>query len=187
MSTWMELSDQYFEWWQDAAGSYVDWFKNQPAVLKGWGDFLDQSLQTKKITDQVVDEFWRVVRLASREEVTRLHERLNVLESHLVGLRERDWAEEVDKRMAGRVVAPEDLKPLQETLDGMESQMAGAPALERVGEAVEHLEAKLGKLLKEVEEIKKIVHQYGHNLHARPATGKRVRARVPKGTSDEAE
>ena len=187
MITWTELSDQYFQWWQDAAGSYVDWFKNEPVLLKGWGGFLDQSLQTKKITDQFVDEFWRAVRLASREEVTRLHERLNVLESHLVELQERDWAEAVDKRIEGKVAAPDDLKPLRKMLDGIERQMAGAPALERVGETIEHLEAKLGKLLKEVEEIKKIVHRYGRNLHARPATGKRPKARVPKGTADETE
>jgi hypothetical protein len=161
MVTWMELSDQYFQWWHDAASSYTDWFKDQPVLLKAWGGFLDQSLQVKRITDQAVDEFWRAVRLASREEITRLHERLNVLESHLVELKERDWAAEVDKRIAGKVVAPEDLKPLRKTLDAMARQMAEASAGEGVREGVAPLEAKLGELFGEVEEIKKILHRYG--------------------------
>ena len=187
MITWMELSDQYFQWWQDAASSYVDWFKDQPVLLKVWGGFLDQSLQMKRITDQALDEFWRAVRLASREEITRLHERLNVLESHLVELKERDWAEEVDKRIVRKVVAPEDLKPLRKTLDVMGKQMAEASAGEGVREGIANLEAKLAELLGEVGEIKKIVHRSGANLDAQPATRKGARRRAPDGTSDAAE
>jgi len=179
MITWMELSDQYFQWWQDAASSYVDWFKDQPVLLKAWGGFLDQSLQMKRVTDQAADEFWRAVRLASREEITRLHERLNLLESHLVELKERDWAEEVDKRITGKVVAPEDLKSLRKTLDAMEKQMAEAFAGERVRAGVAPLEARLGELLGEVEEIKEIVHRYSSYLDAQPAISKGARRRGP--------
>jgi len=187
MITWMELSDQYFQWWQDAAASYVDLFKDQPVLLKAWGGFLDQSLQMKKIADQVLDEFWRAVRLASGEEIVRLHERLNVLESHLVELKERDWAEEVDKRFAGKVVAPEDLKPLRKRLDGMEKQIAEAPADHGVREGIAHLEAKLAELLGEVGEVKKIVHRSSSSLDARPVTRKGATGRAPDGTSDAAE
>jgi len=179
MITWMELSDQYFQWWQDAASSYVDWFKDQPVLLKAWGAFLDQSLQMKRITDQALDEFWRAVRLACREEITRLHERLNVLESHLVELKERDWAEEVDKRIAGKVVAPEDLKPLRKTLDAMEKQIAEASAGAGVREGIASLEARLGELLGELEEIKEIVHRYSSYLDAQPAISKVARRRGP--------
>jgi hypothetical protein len=188
MTTWMELSDQYFGWWQDAASSYVDLFKDQPVLLRAWGGFLDQSLQIKKITDQVFDEFWRSVRLPSWEEIIRLHERLNVLESHLVELKERDWTEEVDKRIAGKVVSPDDLKPLRKTLDGVEKLMAEAAAVGRAGQGIAHLEAKLGKLLEEVEEIKGIVRRYNSTLGgARPATRKGARGRAPEATSGEAE
>jgi len=172
MITWMELSDQYFQWWQDAAATYVDLFKDQPVLLKAWGGFLDQSLQMKKITDQVLDESWRAARLASREEIIRLHERLNVLESHLVELKERDWAEEVDRRITGKVAAPEDLKPLRKMLDAMEIQIAEASAGEGVREGVAPLEAKLAELLGELEEIKEVVHRYSSYLDAQPAISK---------------
>lgn len=187
MMTWMELSDQYFKWWQDAASCYVDLFKDQPFLLRAWGGFLDQSLQVKKITDQVLNEFWRSFRLASREEIIRLHERLNVVESHLVELKERDWAEDVENRIVGKVVSPDDLKPVRRTLEGMEKRMAGAAAVERVGEGMAHLEAELGKLLGEVEQIKEIVRRYSSKLDTRGATSKGARRRAPEGTPDEAE
>jgi hypothetical protein len=187
MMTWTELSDQYFKWWQDAASSYVDLLKDQPLLFKAWGGFLERSLQVKKVTDQVLEEFWRSFRLASREEIIRLHERLNVLESHLVELKERDWAEDVEKRIVGKVVSPDDLKPVRRTLEGMEKRMPGAAAVERVGKGIAHVEAELGKLLKEVEEIEELVRRYSSKLDTRAATSKGPRQRAPEGTPDEAE
>jgi DNA repair exonuclease SbcCD ATPase subunit len=184
MMTWIELSDQYFQWWQDAAGRYVDWIKEQPVVLKAWGGFLDQSLQMKKITDQVIDELWRAVRLTSREDVIRLHERLNLLESHLVELKERDWAEGVIQRIEGKVVAPDDLEGLRNMLDRIERQMAEAAAVQRVREAIANLESKLAELSGDLGEIKKIVHRSSSNLDDQPATSTEPTRTAPDGTSD---
>jgi hypothetical protein len=184
MISWMELSDQYFQWWQDAAGRYLDWFKEQPVVLKAWGGFLDQSLQMKQITDQVIDEFWRAVRLTSREDVIRLHERLNLLESHLVGLQERDWAGGLVKRMEGKVAAPDDLEPLRKMLNGMEKQMAEASAVRGVREGIANLESKLAELSRDVDEIKRIVYRSSSNVDAQPATRSEVTGTGANGPSD---
>ena len=51
--TWMELSDQYVKSWQDAASRYLSLFQDQPYFLESWGQLLDQSLQFKKMADQM--------------------------------------------------------------------------------------------------------------------------------------
>src|SRR3974390_232150 len=114
MMIWTELSDQYFQWWQAATTRYLELFKQEPVFLRGFGFTMERSLQFKKLTDQMMDEVWRNLRLPPLEEITRLQERLNFLESRLVALQERDWSEEVRAKLEKRELATrEDLKPLK--------------------------------------------------------------------------
>jgi polyhydroxyalkanoate synthesis regulator phasin len=185
MLNWMKLSDQYFQWWQEASSRCVDSFKKQPSFLKGWGGFLDQSLQFKQMADQAMDEMWHNFRLPSRKEVGRLHERINHLESLLAELRERDWAEELDDRILkkGKVASPEDLKSLEKTWKELEKHIAGAAELGLVKEAVTQMEAKLDSLTEEAERIKEMLAQSGSKLDALSAAPKQPAKKPAKRTS----
>jgi len=185
MMTWTKLSDQYFQWWQEASTRYVDSFKEQPSFLRGWGGFLDQSLQFKKMADQVMDEMWHNFRLPSREEVTQLHERLNRLESLLMELQQRDWAAEVDSRIMkkGKVASPGDLKSLQKNLNELEKRIAEASELGLVKRSVTQVGAKLDTLAEEAERIKEMLAQSGSKLDALSATSKQPANKPVKQTS----
>lgn len=185
MMTWSELSEQYFQWWQDASTPYLDLCKVQPNFLQGWGGLLDQSLQFKKMADQVMDEMWHNFRLPSREEVTQLHERLNRLESLLVELQQRDWAEEVDSRIMkkGKVASPGDLKSLQKSLNELEKRIAEASELGLVKRSVTQVGTKLDTLAEEAERIKKMLAQSGSKLDALSATSKQTAKKPVKRAS----
>jgi hypothetical protein len=86
----MEAVDRYFQWWHLTAARYLDTYRQHPLFLKSWGSFLEPSLQFKKMADQAVDEMWRQFRLPGREDITRLQERLNFLESRLAELQEQE-------------------------------------------------------------------------------------------------
>ena len=185
MMTWTELSNQYFKWWQDAATQCYDMLGEQTSYLEGWGSLWDQSLHFKKMADQAVDEVWRNFRLPSREDVTRLHERLNLLESHLLELKEQNLAEEVGTRVLkkGQVASSEDLKPLRKSLDDMEKRVAGASELNRVAAGVADMEVKLNSLAGELEQVKELVTRSTSKLETLSAPPKRAAGRPPKRTS----
>lgn len=174
MMTLTELSDQYFQWWQSAASRYVEMFKREPFFLQGMGLFAERSLEFKKLVDQVVDEMWRNFRLPSLEEITRLHERLNLLESHLVTLQERDWAQEVTTVLEKRnLVARDDLKPLKKALADVEKQVADASK-----KITAEVEAKVISLTKELAQIKEAVAQMDPKLGSLAATCERLAAQA---------
>jgi len=185
MMTWMKLSDPYFQWWQQASTRCLDMFKEQPYFFMDWGGLIDQSMQFDKMADQVMDEMWRHFRLPSRKEVTRLHERVNHLESLLVELQKRDWAEEVDSRILkkGTVASPEDLKSLEKTLNELVKRIAGASELGLVKEAVTQMEAKLDSLTDEAERIKEILAQTGSKQDALPSSSKQPAKKSTKRTA----
>ena len=185
MMTWSKLADQYFKWWQDAASPYLALCKEQPYSLKNWGGVVEQSLQFKKMADQLMDETWRHFRLPCREEVTGLHDRLNHLESLLLDLKERDLAEEVDARILkrGRVASPEDLKSLEKTLNELEDRIADASELGRVKEAVTHLGAKLDSLTEQTQRIREMLAQSGSKLDTSSAGSKKPTKKPAKRAS----
>jgi hypothetical protein len=166
MMTWMELSDQYIKWWQDAASRYLNLFQDQPYFLESWGQFLDQSLQFKKMADQMVDEMWHQARLPSREDVVGLHEQLNHLDSRLAEFQDCDWTKKVGTGILekGKVASSADLKSLQKSLKQIERRIAGASEADLVKEGVAHLEAKLAGLTEELEHLKETVVQFGSKL-----------------------
>lgn len=166
MMTWMELSDQYVKWWQGATSRYLDLFQDQPYFLETWGQLLDQSLQFKKMADQMVDEMWHQSRLPSREDVVRLHERLNHLDSRLIELQDFDWSKKVGTGILekGKVASTDDLKSLQKSLKQIEKRIAGASEADLVKEGVTHLEAKLARLTEELDHLKEAVAQFGSKL-----------------------
>jgi chromosome segregation ATPase len=132
MMTFTDLSDQYFQWWQSAATRYLEMFKQQPFFLQGLGFSLERSLEFKKMMEQVADEMWRNFRLPSLEEITRLGEKLNLLESQLVALKERDWAE---------------LDQLREVVTRIEAKMGSLTEdLARIKKAVAEVDPKLSAL-----------------------------------------
>lgn len=185
MMTLMEASDRYFQWWQAAATRYLEVFKEQPLFLKGSGEFLEQSLQFKKMADQAMDEMLHQFRLPSREDVTRLHERLNLMESRLVEIQERDWAKEVATGILqqGNVISRDDLKPLQKALKEMEKRMAGASELDPIKGAMAQVEAKLVSMADEVERLKKMMVQFGPKLDALSAPSRKRGGKITKGVS----
>ncbi len=56
---------------------------------------MERYLEFKKTVDRVMEETWRNLRLPTLEDITRVHERLNLLESRLVALQEENQAQEV--------------------------------------------------------------------------------------------
>jgi hypothetical protein len=155
-------------------------FKEQQCFLTGWGDLADQSLQFRRMADQAVDEMWRNVRLPSRQNVTKLNERLNHLESLLVELKERDWAQDVGTRVLkeGVIASSEDLKSLRQSLASMEKRVVGGPELDLVREGVAQVEAKLDRLTDEVEQLREMVGQSSSKPDTPPAAPK-ARGRKP--------
>lgn len=55
---------------------------------------MERYLELKKMVDRVMEETWRHLRLPTLEDMTRLHERLNLIESKLVALQEENQPEE---------------------------------------------------------------------------------------------
>ena len=82
--------DQVFEWWLGVAEDYLDLIKRYPLFLKWMGISLQQHLEAKRRTDLILERMWRQVGLPPLQEISRLHERLTLLESKLSGLREED-------------------------------------------------------------------------------------------------
>lgn len=80
--------NQYIRWWQHALSQYFEVFLHQPSVLKGFGLLMERYLETKKIGDRMMEELWRNSRLPPAEEITRIHERLNLLEARWASLHE---------------------------------------------------------------------------------------------------
>ncbi len=188
MMTMTELSDQYFHWWQSAATRYLEMFKQEPFLLRGWGFSLERSLEFKKMVSQVMDEIWRNFRLPPLEEIIRLQERVNHLESRLVALQERDWAQEVANTILKKrdIAAREDLKPLKKALTDMEKQMAGASELDRLKATMAQVEAKIGSLAEELVRIKETLTQVDLKLGSLPAASEKLARVAPAREPDTA-
>ena len=168
MKMWTEFSDEYFQWWQSAANRYMEVFKQGPFPLQGMGIPLERSLEIKKMADQLMEEMWRNFGLPPLAEITRLHERLNFLESRLVELQERDWAQEVSAGILEKrdLAAREDLKPLKKALADLEKQMVGTPELKGVQKAVAQVEAKVAEMAGELATIKEALAHLAPQLTA---------------------
>lgn len=80
--------DQVFDWWLGVAEEYFDIMKRNPFFLKWMGISLQRHLEAKRWTDLIMERMWRQMGLPPLQEITRLHERLTLLESKLIGLRE---------------------------------------------------------------------------------------------------
>ena len=87
--------EQYFEWWQSAATRYLNLYEQNPFLLRGFGTYMERYLEFKKMADRLMEETWRNLRLPTMEDITRLHERLNLLESRLVDLQEENQPQEM--------------------------------------------------------------------------------------------
>ncbi len=87
--------EQYFQWWQSAATRYLNLFQQNPLLLRDLGTYMERYLEFKKMMDRVTEETWRNLRLPTLEDITRLHERLSLIESRLVALREEHQAQEM--------------------------------------------------------------------------------------------
>lgn len=167
MMTWMEFSDQYFQWWQAAANRYVELFKQEPVFLRGFGFTMERSLEFKKLMDQIMDEVWRNFRLPSLEEITRLQERLNLLESRLVALQERDLSQEMRAILEKRGLATrEDLKPLKKGLTDLGKTLPDAGELKKVKEGVAQTTAKVSDLGEELARMKEGLTQLDSKIEA---------------------
>jgi chromosome segregation ATPase len=185
MLTWTEFSDRYFQWWQTASSRYLEIFTQEPFLLRGMGFSMERSLEFKKVWDQAIEETWRNFRLPPLEEIIRLQERINHLETRLVDLHERDWGQEVTTAIleTGGLAAKEDLKALKKTLANLEKQMAGAPELERLKQAVAKVKANLDSLARELGTIKEAVTQLDPKLSTLEAVceklAKKASAKTP--------
>ncbi len=84
MTPWTRSVEDYFNWWQSAAARSLKAVQDQPWFFKGLQVNLERYLQARQFSDRFLEEMWRSLRLPSLEEVTRLGERINDLESLLV-------------------------------------------------------------------------------------------------------
>ncbi len=110
---------QYFQWWQSAATRYLDLYQQQPFFLRSVGVYMERYLEFKKAVDRVMEETWRNFRFPTVEDITRVHERLNFLESRLVALQEVNQAQEVAALL-------ENLKSLNRALGDIKKEVAEA-------------------------------------------------------------
>ncbi len=78
---------------------------------------MERYLEFKKMADRLLEETWRNLRLPTLEDITRVHERLNLLESRLVALQEENQAQEVATLL-------EDLKSLNKALGNIKKEVA---------------------------------------------------------------
>jgi len=111
--TTINIFDQYIQWWQSASTQYLEMAKHQPFLLKALGLSLERYLESKRMMDRMLDEWWRSLRLPTLEEVIRIHQRFNFLESRLMALQEQNGGEE-------RAAILEDLKSVKEALEKIE-------------------------------------------------------------------
>ncbi len=79
------------------------------------------------MADRVMEEAWRNLGLPTAEDITRVHERLNLLESRLVALQEESQAQEVATLL-------ENLKSLNQALGKIKQEVAEA---HQSGEAID--------------------------------------------------
>jgi DNA repair exonuclease SbcCD ATPase subunit len=167
MMTLTVLSDQYFQWWQAATTRYLDLFKQEPVFLRGFGLTMERSLEFKKLMDQMMDEAWRNLRLPSLEEITRLQERLNLLESRLVALQERDWSQEVWASLEKRELATrKDLKPLEKALTDINKRLPDPVEMSQMREGLAQIAANALDLPEELAGINEALAQLGAKLEA---------------------
>jgi hypothetical protein len=174
MMSWMEMSESYFKWWRDAMSRYADLLKNEPEVQKQWGAATEYSLRAKEAWDRWLEETWRWWQLPSREDLTRLGERFNVLEEHLVQLRE-----EVSRQREALGRIPKDAEPATKNdvesliravndLTGRVSQSTGP---ERNEDAVREVAAGLERVEEEVRRLRESVSEFGERLNAAESAG----------------
>jgi DNA repair exonuclease SbcCD ATPase subunit len=167
MMTWTDLSDQYFHWWQAATTRYLELFKQEPVFLRGFGFTMERSLEFKKLMDQMMDEAWRNLRLPSLEEITRLQERLNLLESRLVALQERDLSQEVWASLEKRELATrKDLKPLEKALTDINKHLPDPGEMSQMREGLAQITANALNLPEELAGINEALAQLGAKLEA---------------------
>ncbi len=126
MTMWGDFSDQYFQWWQDAVGRYIDIMKKQPLFIHGLGLFLDRYLESQKQANRVLDETWRLMRIPPLEEVIRLHEKLNQLESSMIELQ----AEKAERPESQQIL--QELTSLRDSVSALAEQIRNS--LEEHGE-----------------------------------------------------
>ncbi len=81
--------DQYLNLWLDSLDAFLDLVKKSPLFLRELGDSMERHLEAKRMTDLLMDQTWRWWRLPPLNEIIRVHERLNLLQSRLEGLREK--------------------------------------------------------------------------------------------------
>ncbi len=79
---------------------------------------MERYLEFKKAADRLMEETWRSLRLPTTEDITRVHERLNLLESRLVALQEGNQTQEVATLL-------ENLKSLNKALEDIKKEVAG--------------------------------------------------------------
>ncbi len=120
-----DIFDLYFQWWQSASTQFLEIAKQQPSLLKAFGFSLERYLESKRMMDRVLDEWWRSLRLPNLEEVIRIHQRFNLLESRLMALQERTGNGE-------EATILEDLKSLKEGFEKIQHRLAGGSQTERV-------------------------------------------------------
>jgi hypothetical protein len=82
--------DQVFDWWLGVTEEYLDLIKRYPFFLKWMEISLQQHLAAKRRADLILERMWRQLGLPPMQEITRLHERLTLLEKKLSSLREED-------------------------------------------------------------------------------------------------
>lgn len=113
--------EEYFQWWQSAATRYLNLYQQHPLFLRGIGVYMERYLEFKKMADRVMEETWRNLRLPTLEDITRVHERLNLLESRLVALQEENQAQEMATLL-------ENLRSINKALGDKKNEAAEARA-----------------------------------------------------------
>jgi hypothetical protein len=78
------IFEENFNWWLSATARYLQVIRDRPFFFKGMEKTLELYLDAKARSDRMLDEMWRNLRFPPLEEIVRVHERLNYLESLLL-------------------------------------------------------------------------------------------------------
>ncbi len=78
-----EVWDKALDGWLGLAEDHIDLIKRNPFFLEWMGISLQQHLAAKRWIDLILERMWRQMGLPPLGEVTRLHERVTLLESKL--------------------------------------------------------------------------------------------------------
>ncbi len=83
-----KILEENFNWWLSATARYLQMVRDRPFFFKGVEETLELYLDAKATSDRMLDEMWRNLRFPPLEEIVRVHERLNYLESLLLEQKE---------------------------------------------------------------------------------------------------